>query len=175
MYLIPFLWKLMLRMNKVSRVMPMPLFHAAAAPSSHFGSLKAGHINYVMRRFDLTLFLETMEKYQVTEITVVPPIAIAIIMHPMSYERGYLRSVRASNLGAAPMDKNAQKRFQELLGPGANCTQVWGMTETCCIATMLRWDEEDETGSVGRLVPNLEAKYVSIALFFFFSTLLARS
>ncbi|OOF93140.1 hypothetical protein ASPCADRAFT_209753 [Aspergillus carbonarius ITEM 5010] len=148
---------------RVSRVMPMPLFHAAAAPSSHFGSLKAGHINYVMRRFDLTLFLETMEKYQVTEITVVPPIAIAIIMHPMSYERGYLRSVRASNLGAAPMDKNAQKRFQELLGPGANCTQVWGMTETCCIATMLRWDEEDETGSVGRLVPNLEAKLVDDA------------
>ncbi|EHA27955.1 hypothetical protein CBS147343_1532 [Aspergillus niger] len=145
---------------RVSRVIAVPLFHAAAAPSSHFGSLKAGHINYVMRRFDLPLFLQTVEKYQVTEMAIVPPIAIAIIMHPMSYERGYLRSIRASNLGAAPMDKDAQKRFQRLLGPGANCTQVWGMTETCCIATMFRWDEGDETGSVGRLVPNMEAKLV---------------
>jgi len=118
-----------------------------------------------MRRFDLPLFLQTVEKYPVTEMAVVPPIAIAIIMHPMSYERGYLRSIRASNLGAAPMDKDAQKRFQRLLGPGANCTQVWGMTETCCIATMFRWDEGDETGSVGRLVPNMEAKYVLLPSF----------
>ncbi|PYH98001.1 AMP-binding enzyme [Aspergillus ellipticus CBS 707.79] len=153
-------FELQKRPYRVSRLVPIPLFHAAAAPSSHFGSLKAGHVNYIMRRFDLALFLETMEKYQVTEVTVVPPMAIAIIMNPMSYERGYLRSVRASALGAAPIDKDAQKRFRALLGDGANCTQVWGMTETCCIATMFPWHEEDETGSVGRLIPNLEAKLV---------------
>ncbi|RAH65410.1 acyl--CoA ligase [Aspergillus aculeatinus CBS 121060] len=147
----------------VSRVVPTPLFHAAAVPSTHFGSLKAGHTNYIMRRFDLLLFLETVEKYHVTDLAVVPPVVIAIIMSPLSYKRGYLRSIRTSSIGAAPIDQGTQRRLQALLGEGAPCTQVWGMTETSCIATTLPYPEQDYTGSVGRLIPNLEAKLIDHA------------
>ncbi|RAH44982.1 acyl--CoA ligase [Aspergillus brunneoviolaceus CBS 621.78] len=146
----------------VSRVVPTPLFHAAAVPSTHFGSLKAGHTNYIMRRFDLLLFLETVEKYHVTDLAVVP-VVIAIIMSPLSYKRGYLRSIRTSSIGAAPIDRGTQRRLQALLGEGAPCTQVWGMTETSCIATTLPYPEQDYTGSMGRLIPNLEAKLIDHA------------
>ncbi|KAJ0269586.1 hypothetical protein COL922a_014748, partial [Colletotrichum nupharicola] len=48
---------------EASRVIAIPLFHAAAPPSTHFGILKAGHTIYMMRRFDLPVFLRTFEKY----------------------------------------------------------------------------------------------------------------
>ena len=34
------------------------------------------------------------------------------------------------------------------------------MTETTCVATNFPWPELDETGSIGRPLPNLDVKYV---------------
>ncbi|KAL3487816.1 hypothetical protein BJX62DRAFT_212867 [Aspergillus germanicus] len=151
------------RSYEASRVIAIPLFHAAAAPSTHFGILKAGHTVYMMRRFDLPVFLSTFEKYSITDLTLVPPIAIAILMNELTHSRPFLKSVRMASCGAAPLDKDVQGRIQKLLGPGAPFTQVWGMTETSCIATMFPYPEDDNTGSVGRLVPNVEAKLINDA------------
>ncbi|KAL4877060.1 hypothetical protein BJY04DRAFT_222382 [Aspergillus karnatakaensis] len=146
-----------------SRVIAIPLFHAAAAPSTHFGLIKAGHTLYMMRRFDLPLFLSTFLKYNITDLTLVPPIAIAVLMNPLTHSKPFLKSVRAASCGAAPLDKDVQGRIQKLLGQGAPFTQVWGMTETSCIGMMFPYPEGDETGSVGRLIGNLEAKLVNDA------------
>lgn len=143
---------------QVSRVIAIPLFHAAAAPSSHIGALAGGEVIYMMRRFDLPIFLQSIEKFRVTEVMAVPPMIIAIVMSPVSKERPFMKSVRNAVVGAAPLDKVLQARFLQMLGDNATCNQVWGMTETCCIATMLDYSEHDDTGSVGRLIPNLEAK-----------------
>ncbi|KAF9891853.1 hypothetical protein FE257_003338 [Aspergillus nanangensis] len=148
------------RGHAVSRIVAIPVFHAAAAPSTHFGALKAGHRIYMMRRFDLPLFLKTAEQYQITDLAVVPPIVIAILMTPLTHTRPWLKSVTAASVGAAPLDKDAQAKFRALLAEGAPCTQVWGMTETSCVATMFPFPEKDETGSIGRLIPNVEAKLV---------------
>lgn len=114
-----------------------------------------------MRRFDLETYLTTVEKYNVTDLSMVPPIVITILMSPLSQKRPYLRKARMAACGAAPLDKNVQARFRSLMGDNAPFTQVWGMTETSCVATMFPYPEHDDTGSVGRLIPNLEAKYVS--------------
>lgn len=114
-----------------------------------------------MRRFDLETYLTTVEKYNVTDLAMVPPIVIAILMSPLSQRRPYLRKARTAGCGAAPLDKNVQARFRSLMGDNAPFTQVWGMTETSCVATMFPYPEHDDTGSVGRLIPNLEAKCVS--------------
>jgi acyl-CoA synthetase (AMP-forming)/AMP-acid ligase II len=151
---------------QVSRVVAIPVFHAAAAPWTHFGALRTGIVLYIMRRFDLEIFLVTTEKYNVTEILVVPPIALAILMSPFSKERPFLKKVRCGIIGAAPLDKDVQARFRALLGDDSPFTQVWGMTETTCIATMFYHPEHDDTGSVGRLIPNVEAKFVPQALTF---------
>ncbi|KAL4808631.1 hypothetical protein BDV18DRAFT_157575 [Aspergillus unguis] len=146
-----------------SRITAIPLFHAAAAPSTHFGLLKSGHTCYLMRRFDLPLYLQTFEKYQVTDLGLVPPIAIAILMNDLTHTRPFLKTARTATCGAAPLDKDVQARIQKLMAPGAPFTQVWGMTETCCIATMFYYPEQDDTGSIGRLLPNIEAKLVNDA------------
>lgn len=113
-----------------------------------------------MRRFDLEQFLKTIDKYNVTDISMVPPIALAVLMSPLSHERPFLKKLRWAACGAAPMDRDVQARFRQLMGDDAPFTQVWGMTETSCVATMFPFPEHDDTGSVGRQIPNLEAKCV---------------
>lgn len=144
---------------QISRVIAVPVFHASAAPVTHISTLKAGSVAYMMRRFDLENFLSIVEKYNVTDLAMVPPIVIAILMSPASRKRPFLRKVRLAACGAAPLDKDVQARFRELMADDGPFTQVWGMTETSCIATMFPFPEHDDTGSVGRLIPNLEAKY----------------
>ncbi|GIJ86355.1 hypothetical protein Asppvi_005243 [Aspergillus pseudoviridinutans] len=148
------------RPYQVSRIVAMPVFHVAAATWTHFGALKAGHTIYMMRRFDLETFLVSNEKYQVTDMAIVPPMAIAILQSPFSRTRPFLHSVKVVNCGAAPLDKDVQARFRALLKEGTPFTQVWGMTETCSIAMMFTYPEDDDTGSVGRLLPNMEAKLI---------------
>jgi 4-coumarate--CoA ligase len=139
--------------------MALPFFHAASVPMTHTSPLRAAHITYVMRRFELESFLKSVEKYGITEMAMVPPIVIAVIMSPLSKQYS-LKSTRTVACGAAPLDKDSQQRLMTLLDPDAKVTQVWGMTETSCICTSFVWPEKDDTGSVGRFVPNMEAKYV---------------
>ncbi|OQD82477.1 hypothetical protein PENANT_c021G01544 [Penicillium antarcticum] len=144
----------------ISRIIAVPVFHASAAPVTHISTLKAGSAAYMMRRFDLEEYLNTVEKYNVTDLAMVPPIVIAILMSPLCQQRPFLKKVRLAACGAAPLDKGIQGRFRLLMGDGSPFTQVWGMTETSCIATMFPYPEHDDTGSVGRLIPNLEAKLI---------------
>lgn len=119
---------------------------------------------YMMRRFDLQVFLQTIEKYRVTEMAMVPPIVLAVVKSPFTRTRPFLKSVRFASCGAAPLDKDLQARLLQLMSDNASFTQVWGMTEVSCIATMFPHNEPDDTGSVGRLIPNLELKYIAIYL-----------
>lgn len=112
------------------------MFHAATAPVSHTSPLRAGEKAYVHTRFDPEKWFWAIEKYGVTDIATVPPIAIMAINSPLR-EKYSLKSARIAQAGAAPLDKHAQARFQALLG-GSPMGQVWGMTETSCICTRLR-------------------------------------
>ncbi|OAX83177.1 hypothetical protein ACJ72_02468 [Emergomyces africanus] len=144
---------------QISRVVSVPCFHAAAVPSTHVSALKGGHTLYIMRRFELLPFLEATDKYNITDVSTVPPMAVAIVKSPYA-KKPYLKKARNGSVGAAPLDKGVQAAFRSLMGPGANYNQVWGMTETTCIATMFNSSESDDTGSVGRPVASLEMKLI---------------
>lgn len=144
----------------MSRVVATPIFHAAAAPGTHVSALASGHVVFMMRRFELKAFLHAVETFRATELGLVPPIAIAIVTSPYATTRPFLATVRNARCGAAPLDKQLQARLQHLLSNGAALTQVWGMTETSCVATMFPYGEHDDTGSVGRIIPNVELKFV---------------
>jgi acyl-CoA synthetase (AMP-forming)/AMP-acid ligase II len=148
---------------QISRILCLPMFHAAAAPASHITALRSGQVSYVMRRFELEPFLQNAQKYCITDLVVVPPLVIAMIMSPVSRKYS-LKSVKHVSIGAAPLSKEAQQKLKDdLLTPGTLCNQVWGMTETSCIATQFYYPERDDTGSVGRPVPNLDVKLVDEA------------
>ncbi|KAI5856369.1 4-coumarate-CoA ligase-like protein [Tricharina praecox] len=137
----------------------LPMFHAACVPAAHITPLRGGGRTTILRRFDMALYLRTCELFYVTEQTVVPPIILAFVMSPL-VKRACFASARAAASGAAPLGLDLQRRYSELLPPNATTTQVWGMTETSCIATRFWAGEHDETGSVGYLVPGVEAKLV---------------
>lgn len=111
-----------------------------------------------MRRFEIESFLKMVDEFNVTDLTLVPPMALAIIRSPLSKNGQFLKKVKAAACGAAPLNKDIQAIFRSFLEEGAPFTQVWGMTETSCVATMFSYPEHDTTGSVGRLLPNIQAK-----------------
>lgn len=113
------------REYEIRRLLTFPMFHAAAVPVSHTTTLKAGHMSFVMRRFDLQKFLSNIQNYAITDLGVAPPIVIATIMTPLTKSYN-LRCLRSSMSGAAPLDKGPQKKFEALMGDDAAFTQVWG-------------------------------------------------
>lgn len=147
-----------LRPWKARRCFALPMFHAATAPVCHTTPLRMGEKGYVLERFDLEKWFWTHQEYEITDVACVPPIVIMAINSPLK-DKYSLKSARIGSVGAAPLDKQPQSRFMELLG-GAPMTQVWGMTETSCIATRFRYPGYDQTGSVGYAVPNLDLKLV---------------
>ncbi|KAK3208265.1 hypothetical protein GRF29_77g114393 [Pseudopithomyces chartarum] len=112
-----------------------------------------------MPRFELESFLANMERFRITELNMVPPMVIQIINSPLSRKYS-LKAVRNGGCGAAPLAAEPQARMKALLSPNAVFNQVWGMSETSCIATMIHYPEHDVTGSVGRFLPNHDAKLV---------------
>ncbi|KAK3110826.1 hypothetical protein LTR53_014491 [Teratosphaeriaceae sp. CCFEE 6253] len=150
------------RPYRAVRVLALPMFHAAMAPSAFCTPLRMGEPAYVMPRFDLEKWLWAMETYGCTDLIVVPPQVVATVNSPLS-KKYSLASVRDARAGAAPLDAKLQARFQALLGPNVPFTQVWGMTETCCVCTRFPWPQADTTGSIGIPLPDMDLKIVDEA------------
>ena len=109
----------------IKRLLVMPMFHAGILPIAICTTLKAGHVGVVMRHFELAKFLSNVENFQINELALVPPIVIATIMAPFTKDYN-LKSVKATVIGAAPLDKGPQMKFQALIHESAPCTQVYG-------------------------------------------------
>lgn len=135
------------------------MFHVSNVPRAHTSPLRSGMKTYIMRRFELESWLCNIERFQISEANMVPPMVIQVINSPLT-KKYSLKSIRNSWVGAAPLAAEPQARYKALLRPDTPFNQVWGMSETSCIATMLHYPEHDPTGSVGRFLPNLDAKLV---------------
>jgi 4-coumarate--CoA ligase len=144
----------------LKRLIALPMFHAATAPSTHFSPLRAGHQQVVMRRYEPRVYLEMCEKHRITELTLVPPVVTSILAFsiPEESKKRMLFSVRWAWCGAAYLSAHTQALFQALLPSGSSVTQVWGMTEVSCFGSLLPFPQTDSTGSVGRFVPNTDIK-----------------
>ena len=139
------------------RLLCLPLFHAFAGPIAHLSPLRDGFTTYIMKRYDQDQFIECIHRYQVTATLVVTPIVQGLLHLPQS-RLDKLASLRYIGAGGAPLDSTHQHEFNERLHPDAKFTQIWGLTEYGWITTF-RYPEKDP-GSVGRMMPNTEAKII---------------
>jgi 4-coumarate--CoA ligase len=144
---------------EVIRLLCTPMFHVSNVPRAHTSPLRSGILTYVMRRFELQSWLHNIERFGITEANMVPPMVIQVINSPLT-KKYSLKSIRNSWVGAAPLAAEPQARYKALLQADTPFNQVWGMSETSCIATMVHYPEQDLTGSVGRFLPNMDAKLV---------------
>lgn len=111
-----------------------------------------------MRRYQLQSFITYLEKYQITEVAMVNLMVMNLLNMPESDQK-FLSSLRLVWIGGAPLESYVQNQLSNILHEDASVAQVWGMTEIGWITT-LNFPEKDDTGSVGRLLAGIKARYV---------------
>lgn len=119
-------------------------------------AIATGVTTYVMRRYDEAIFLASIDRYEITETAVVPPVLIRLLSLP-DHQRSALDRLQTIWCGGAPLDKTTQDTALGMFAPDARIVQVWGMTECGWISTF-KYPEMDSTGSVGRILPGTQAK-----------------
>ena len=143
---------------QVRRLICLPAFHAFGMPLISGCAIRYHETVYLMRRFDTKQFVEDIERFQITEIPMVPAMIVAILTSPVT-KKEHLRSLRYVWSAGSPLRASTQAEFRSLLAPEAKLSQVWGMTETGW-ALFFAWPEDDDTGSVGRIMQGMGAWFV---------------
>lgn len=134
----------------------LPMYHIYAEMIVQI-SLYQGDTLTVMAKFDFKQYLNAIQKYKVTAIQIVPPIAVLLAKHSLALEYD-LSSVKAAVSGAAPLSRETQDEVKKRTG--IDIMQGFGMTETSGIATIPIFGSRD--GNVGKLAPLTEAKVVNV-------------
>jgi 4-coumarate--CoA ligase len=112
-----------------------------------------------MPKFDLEHFCSNIEKHRITFAYAAPPVILMLGKSPVvsNYD---LSSLRMMNSGAAPLTKDLVEAVWKRLKIGIK--QGYGLSETSPTTHSQRWEDWQSTiGSVGLLLPNQTAKYMS--------------
>lgn len=109
-----------------------------------------------MRKFDFQKMLTYIQKYRITALPLVPPIAVALTKSPLVKDYD-LSTIEGAFCGAAPLSSESTSDFERTFSNRFQLKQGWGMTEITCSA--MGWDPnvESDPSTVGELNPNIEA------------------
>jgi len=139
----------------------LPFFHIYGMQVTMNRPLRDGACCVVMRRFDLAELLQNIERYRVTQLSLVPPIVLALAKSPL-VEQYDLSSLRRVNCGAAPLDPTLQQAAGARIG--LPIRQAYGMTESSLGITVtssaLPDADKIKPGASGVLYPNMQARVV---------------
>ena len=113
----------------------------------------------VMARFDIERFCAIVQDFKITYAYIVPPVVLLLSKHPV-VEKYDLSSVRMLNSGAAPLTRElVDAVYKRIKVP---VKQGYGLSETSPTTHNQAWEDwNTHVGSVGRLLPNQIAKYMS--------------
>ncbi|EHY58021.1 putative 4-coumarate-CoA ligase 1 [Exophiala dermatitidis] len=137
----------------------LPFFHIYGLVGLVQQSLHRGIEMVVMPAFDLKVFLQAIQDHKITFIYVAPPIIVRLARDKVvdNYD---LSSIRMITSGAAPLTRELVDAVHKRLGIKIN--QAYGLSETSPMTHTQPWDEwYTSVGSVGKMFPNITAKYMS--------------
>ncbi|KAI7906316.1 uncharacterized protein BX663DRAFT_427751 [Cokeromyces recurvatus] len=112
----------------------------------------------IMSRFDLELMCKLIQKYKITLVSIVPPVAVLLAKHPIVSNYA-LNSVRLLGCGAAPLSKEHIRLLSKRIP--AQLVQGYGMTETTSGIISQRINSGGVAGSIGILSANIECKIMN--------------
>lgn len=139
----------------------LPFFHIYGMQVILNYGLMHGLTIVTLPRFELELFLKTLQEWPIKLAHIVPPVAIAMAKHPAvdNYRFPHLQWLLCA---AAPLGVEITQALKQRLGIGIR--QGYGLTETSPAAfyTGARPDDARD-GKTGVLVPNTEGRVVDIA------------
>ncbi|KAH9903440.1 amp dependent CoA ligase [Cubamyces lactineus] len=148
------------RFKPGSRVLAvLPFYHIYGLLIVLHLSLFIGTTVVVVQKFHFEQFLDSIQRYRITHLYVVPPMVVLLCKHP-AVQKYDLSSVRMLICGAAPLSSELMTQLIALL-PDAWIGQLYGMTELCTIVTFPQMDRRVGTvGSGGVLLPGCTARVV---------------
>ncbi|KAK1769742.1 hypothetical protein QBC33DRAFT_531838 [Phialemonium atrogriseum] len=136
----------------------IPLFHIYGLVCCVLGPIFFGWQVVLMEKFDLEKALQTIQNYGLTFMYIPPPIVLAFGKHPL-VDKYDLSTLKVLHSAAAPLTRELTEAVWERLKIPVK--QGFGLSETSPICHIQSPDEWAKyIGSVGKLVPNMEAKIV---------------
>lgn len=150
----------------------VPLYHIAGA-TNVMSNLFTGRRLVLLRQFDATQWLETVQREGVTHAFLVPTMVKQLIDHPRFSEFD-LSSLQNLSYGGAAMPFPVVRRAIEMFPPSVGFVNAFGQTETTSTLTVLGPEDHRLQGSaeevelrlkrlqsIGRPLPDVELKVVS--------------
>ncbi|RZC40840.1 AMP-binding domain containing protein [Asbolus verrucosus] len=132
----------------------LPFFHAYGLFVGLSSIYKKTKI-IVLRKFEENLFLRIIEKYKITALPLVPPLAVFLAKSPL-VNKYDLSSVVEVGCGAAPLSKEIEELVKKRLKI-KNIQQAYGLTEAT-LALMGMPVGEQRHGSSGKIYPYITCK-----------------
>ena len=145
--------------NRVLAV--LPFFHIYGMTIMMNLGLATRSTVVTMPRFDLVEFLRVITEHRIDRVYIAPPVAVALAKHPIvdDYDLSVIDVLLS---GAAPLDGELAATVAKRLD--CKIRQGYGMTELSPLSHAIPVDRDDiSPGTVGVLVPNMEARLVDVA------------
>ncbi|KAM3414446.1 hypothetical protein BST61_g9611 [Cercospora zeina] len=111
----------------------LPCFHIAGLVRFLNWPVISNEEVIMLSKFTMEAFLQAIQTYRVTDLTLVPSIVVSLIRDPQ-VSKYDLRSVKVIACGAAPVGQETLTELQRQM-PWTGFRQSWGMTESCCSLT----------------------------------------
>lgn len=140
----------------------LPFFHGYAI-STLLLCAYTDSIVIVMSAFEPELFLDLIQKHQITHLPLVPPILTFLAKHPL-VDKYDFRSVRELFCGAAPLAKDIVTVVKNRIGV-KYIRNGYGMTELSVISNMSTRENEDDSLEIvptGVSLPGFLSKTVDL-------------
>ncbi|KAK4546171.1 hypothetical protein LTR36_002308 [Oleoguttula mirabilis] len=137
----------------------LPFFHIYGLTVVLHQSFYRGLKTIVMPKFDIESWCRIVQEHKITFAYVVPPVVLLVCRHPC-VDKYDLSSLRMMNSGAAPLTRElVDAVYKRIKIP---VKQGYGLSETSPTTHTQPWEDWSRTiGSVGTMLPNLTAKYMS--------------
>ncbi|XP_070537627.1 uncharacterized protein [Ptychodera flava] len=139
----------------------LPFFHIYGMVAILSAGLYQGAKVVTLPNFEPDAFFGVLHKHKVTRGLMVPSLLVSLTKHPNIYKYDLSGLVEIMS-GAAPIGQATLTEAKKRIGnENLFVRQAYGLTETLAL-TMTSSLDEYCPGSVGKLVPNTEAKVVDV-------------
>lgn len=137
----------------------LPFFHIYGLTCLIHQCLYRGLKCVVLPKFDIEAWCRIVQDQKITMSYVVPPVVLLLTKHPI-VDKYDLSSLRMMNSGAAPLTRDLVEATHKRIG--VPIKQGYGLSETSPTTHTQSWDSwKSSMGSVGAMLPNMTAKYMS--------------
>jgi len=135
-----------------------PFFHSFGYKAGWLASIMCGATVYPQLVFDVPQVLERVKRDRITVLPGPPTLYQTILAHPDRHSYN-LSSLRLAVTGAAVIPVELVRRMRDELSFETVITG-YGLTETCGIVSMCRFDDDPETIATtsGRAIPGVDVR-----------------